>query len=74
MKPNEVCVESEAVFEALLEHADLIVALGHEGKQEVRIDSDKRPLSAAMAENSNRSSRKKHIGGASGYPSRSMAG
>lgn len=42
---------SEAVFEALLEHpAELIVALGREGKQEVRIDPNKRPLSAAMAE------------------------
>jgi transposase/IS5 family transposase len=42
---------SEAVFEALLEHpADLIVALGREGKQEVKIDPNKRPLSAAMAE------------------------
>nr|WP_283444796.1 transposase [Noviherbaspirillum suwonense] len=42
---------SEAVFEALLEHpAELIVALGREGKQEVRIDRSKRPLSAAMAE------------------------
>jgi hypothetical protein len=42
---------SEAVFEALLEHpADLLVALGREGKQEVKIDPKKRPLSAAMAE------------------------
>ena len=42
---------SEAVFEALLEHpAELIVALGREGKQKVRIDPNKRPLSAAMAE------------------------
>jgi IS5 family transposase len=41
---------SEAVFEALLEHpADLIVALGREGKQEIKIDPKKRPLSAAMA-------------------------
>ena len=42
---------SEAVFEALLEHpAELIVALGREGKQAVKIDPGKRPLSAAMAE------------------------
>lgn len=42
---------SEAVFETLLEHpAELIVALGREGKQEVKIDPNKRPLSAAMAE------------------------
>jgi hypothetical protein len=41
---------SEAVFEALLEHpADPIVALGREGKHEVKIDPKKRPLSAAMA-------------------------
>lgn len=42
---------SEAVFEALLEHpAELIVALGREGKQALKIDPSKRPLSAAMAE------------------------
>jgi transposase len=42
---------SEAVFEALHDHpADLIVALGREGKNEVSINPDKRPLTAAMAE------------------------
>jgi transposase len=42
---------SEAVFEALREHpAEIIVALGREGKKELGIDPKKRPLSAAMAE------------------------
>ncbi len=42
---------SEAVFEALREHpAEIIVALGREGKKELGIDPIKRPLSAAMAE------------------------
>ncbi len=42
---------SEAVFEALREHpAEIIVALGREGKKELGIDSQKRPRSAAMAE------------------------
>lgn len=42
---------SEEVFETLREHpADVIVALGKEGKQGVAIDPKKRPLCAAMAE------------------------
>jgi transposase len=42
---------SEATFEQLREHpADLIVALGREGKKDVKIDATKRPLCAAMAE------------------------
>ena len=42
---------SEAVFEALATHpADIIVALGREGKQELGIDPSKRPRCAAMAE------------------------
>ena len=42
---------SEAVFEALQGHpADLVVALGREGKREVSIDARRRPLTAAMAE------------------------
>lgn len=42
---------SEATFEQLREHpAELIVALGREGKQDVKIDASKRPLCAAMAE------------------------
>jgi IS5 family transposase len=42
---------SEATFEQLREHpAELIVALGREGKKDVKIDASKRPLCAAMAE------------------------
>ena len=42
---------SEAVFAALHEHpADLVIALGREGKREVQIDAGRRPLTAAMAE------------------------
>ncbi|TAL95172.1 MAG: IS1182 family transposase [Paraburkholderia sp.] len=42
---------SEATFEQLREHpAELIVALGREGKKEVKVDAQKRPLCAAMAE------------------------
>ena len=42
---------SEAVFNVLQAHpAELIVALGREGRQEVKIDAKKRPLTAAMAE------------------------
>lgn len=42
---------SEAVFELLCEHpAELIVALGREGKSELGIDPKKRPRCAAMAE------------------------
>lgn len=42
---------SEATFEQLRDHpAELIVALGREGKNDVAIDSNKRPLCAAMAE------------------------
>jgi hypothetical protein len=53
--PSQVVADagyrSEAVFEALREHpAELIVALGREGKNEVRINALKRPLTAAMAE------------------------
>lgn len=53
--PQQVVADAgyraEAVFEALREHpADLIVALGREGRQEVKIDPEKRPLSVAMAE------------------------
>lgn len=53
--PSQVIADagyrSEAVFESLREHpAEIIVALGREGKQELGIDPNKRPLSAAMAE------------------------
>lgn len=42
---------SEAVFEQLQEHpAELIVALGREGKNNGAINAEKRPLCAAMAE------------------------
>ena len=42
---------SEAVFETLRRHpAEIIVALGREGKKGVGIDPKKRPLSALMAE------------------------
>lgn len=42
---------SEAVFEQLRDHpAELIVALGREGKKGTAIDVTKRPLCAAMAE------------------------
>ena len=42
---------SEATLELLREHpAELIVALGREGKKGVNIDATKRPLCAAMAE------------------------
>ena len=42
---------SEATFEQLREHpAELIVAPGREGKKDVKVDAQKRPLSAAMAE------------------------
>ena len=42
---------SEAVFEQLRDHpADLIVALGRQGKADMAIDPKKRPLCAAMAE------------------------
>jgi len=42
---------SEAVFETLQNHpAELVVALGREGKKEVSINAQKRPLTAAMAE------------------------
>lgn len=42
---------SEATFEQLREHpADLIVAPGREGKRDVKVDAQKRPLCAAMAE------------------------
>ena len=42
---------SEAVFAALHDHpADLVIALGREGKREVQIDAGRRPLTAAMAE------------------------
>jgi hypothetical protein len=41
---------SEAVFEHLQTYpAELIVALGREGKQQLRIDPQRRPLTAAMA-------------------------
>lgn len=53
--PHQVVADagyrSEAVFEALNGHpADIIVALGREGKQEIGVDPAKRPLTAAMAE------------------------
>lgn len=53
--PSQVLADagyrSEAVFEQLRDHpAELIVALGREGKKGVLIDALKRPLSAAMAE------------------------
>jgi transposase len=41
---------SEAVFAELGEHTDLIVALGREGKEQVTIDADSLPLTAAMGE------------------------
>ncbi|MGA2551563.1 MAG: IS1182 family transposase [Burkholderiaceae bacterium] len=42
---------SEAVFEALQEHpAELVVALGREGKKNVSINAQRRPLTAAMAD------------------------
>lgn len=42
---------SEATFEQLREHpAELIVAPGREGKKDVKVDAQKRPLCAAMAE------------------------
>jgi transposase len=41
---------SEAVFEHLKAHpSELVVALGREGKQEVKIDAGKSPCTAAMA-------------------------
>jgi transposase len=41
---------SEAVFEQLKDHpTELVVALGREGKQQVQIDADKNPCTAAMA-------------------------
>jgi hypothetical protein len=41
---------SEAVFEQLRDQpSELIVALGREGKQQLRIDPQRRPLTAAMA-------------------------
>jgi transposase len=42
---------SEAVFEALKDHpTELIVALGREGKQQLAINAQKRPRTAAMAQ------------------------
>jgi hypothetical protein len=41
---------SEAVFEALGQHTDLIVALGREGKEQVGVNADSLPLTAAMAD------------------------
>jgi transposase len=41
---------SEAVFGELGKRTDLIVALGREGKQQVAINADSLPLTAAMAE------------------------
>ncbi|MBI5921304.1 MAG: transposase [Betaproteobacteria bacterium] len=42
---------SEVVFAALQDHpADLVIAIGREGKREVLIDVGRRPLTAAMAE------------------------
>ncbi len=42
---------SETAFEQLREHpSELIVALGREGKKDMKIDASKRPLCAAMAE------------------------
>lgn len=42
---------SEDVFEQLQDHpAELIVALGREGRSDIAIDATKRPLCAAMAE------------------------
>lgn len=42
---------SETMFEQLRDHpAELIVALGREGKKDMVIDASKRPLCAAMAE------------------------
>jgi transposase len=41
---------SEAVFEQLKEHpTELVVALGREGKEQVRIDASKNPCTVAMA-------------------------
>jgi transposase len=40
---------SEAVFEALGRHTELIVALGREGKEQVQVKADSLPLTAAMA-------------------------
>ncbi len=53
--PDQVLADagyrSEAVFEALQEHpAELVVALGREGKKNVSINGRRRPLTAAMAE------------------------
>ncbi|RJG00285.1 IS1182 family transposase [Noviherbaspirillum sedimenti] len=53
--PHQVVADagyrSEAVFETLRDHpAEIIVALGREGRQALGIDPNKRPLSAAMAE------------------------
>jgi transposase/predicted transcriptional regulator len=41
---------SEAVFEELGQHTDLIVALGREGKEQVTINADSLPRTAAMAQ------------------------
>jgi len=41
---------SEAVFAELGKYTDLIVALGREGKEQVTIDADSLPLTAAMGE------------------------
>ena len=47
----DACYCAEAVFAALGEHpAEIIVALGREGKKGLGIDPGKRPLSAAMAQ------------------------
>jgi transposase/transposase InsO family protein len=53
--PDQVLADagyrSEAVFETLCDHpAELIVALGREGRKDVIINAKKRPLTAAMAE------------------------
>lgn len=53
--PNQVVADagyrSEAVFETLRDHpVEIIVALGREGRQELGIDPNKRPLATAMAE------------------------
>lgn len=52
--PDQVLADagfrSEAVFEALQEHpTELVVALGREGKKQLTIDPNRRPLTAAMA-------------------------
>lgn len=66
---------SEAVFQALLEHpAELIVALGREGNRKSRLIRASVPCQRPWPKNSSRSSHKKRIEGASGYPSRPMAG